>query len=129
MPSLQERLLSLLADVLPADVESDGAVTVHHGGTIASLRVVSITDDLDLVSLTQVVAWDLLLNKKIRDIVAEQGRSTLLGSVLLTEKAGKSADVVLRYNFPGNGLNDEALRTLILMVLDKGAEIRRAVAP
>ena len=45
----------------------------------------------------------------------------------LTEKAGKAADVVLRYNFPGNGLNDEALRTLILMVLDKGAEIRRAV--
>jgi hypothetical protein len=35
--------------------------------------------------------------------------------------------VVLRYNFPGNGLNDEALRTLALMVLDKGAEVRRAV--
>jgi hypothetical protein len=46
--------------------------------------------------------------------------------VTLVEK-GKSADVILRYNFPGNGLNDEALRTLILMVLDKGAEIRRAV--
>ena len=41
--------------------------------------------------------------------------------------SGKAADVMLRYNFPGNGLNDEALRTLALMVLDKGAEIRRAV--
>jgi hypothetical protein len=89
--------------------------------------VVSITDDLDLVSLTQMVAWDLVANKKIRDKVAEQAQSTLLGSVSLTEKAGKSADVILRYNFPGNGLNDEALRTLTLMVLDKGAEIRRAV--
>jgi hypothetical protein len=127
MSSLQERLLAVLSEVLPADAESDGALTVHHGGTIASLRVVTINDDLDLVSLTQMVAWDLLLNKKIRDRVAEQSRTTLLGSVTLTEKAGKAADVVLRYNFPGNGLNDEALRTLILMVLDKGAEIRRAV--
>ncbi len=127
MPSLQERLLTVLAEVLPAEAESDGALTVHHGGTIASLRVVTITEDLDLVSLTQMVAWDLTLNKKIRDAVAAQSHTTLLGSVTLTEKPGKSADVVLRYNFPGNGLNDEALRTVILMVLDKGAEIRRAV--
>jgi hypothetical protein len=136
MPSLQERLLAVLSEVLPVDAESDGALTVHHGGTIASLRVVTITDDLDLVSLTQMVAWDLVLTKKIRDSVAEQSRTTLLGSVTLTEKAGagsakrnsgKAADVVLRYNFPGNGLGDEALRTLILMVLDKGAEIHRAV--
>jgi len=126
MASLQERLLTVLGEVLPVDAESDGALTVHHGGTIASLRVVPITEDLDLVSLTQMVAWDLVLNKKIRDKVAEQSHSTLLGSVTLAEK-GKSADVMQRYNFPGNGLNDEALRTLILMVLDKGAEIRRSV--
>ena len=136
MPSLQERLLTVLSEVLPLEEESDGALTVRHGGTIASLRVVEITDDLDLVALTQIVAWDLVLTKKIRDIVTEQSHSTLLGSVALVEKpadgpakrnSGKAADVVLRYNFPGNGLNDEALRTLALMVLDKGAEIRRAV--
>ncbi len=124
MASLEERLLNVLAEVLRADAETDGAVTVHHDGTIASLRVVPITDDLDLVSLTQVIAWDLSVNKKLRDTVAEQARSTLLGSVALIEKPGKSADLILRYNFPGNGLGDEALRTLTLMVLDKGAEIR-----
>jgi hypothetical protein len=123
MATLQERLLNILSEVLPVAAESDDALTVHHGGTIASLRVVQITEDLDLVSLTQMVAWDLALNKKIRDGVAEQSHSTLLGSVTLVEK-GKSADVILRYNFPGNGLNDEGLRTLTLMVLDKGAEIR-----
>jgi hypothetical protein len=136
MPSLQEQLLTVLSEVLPVDEESDGALTVRHGGTIASLRVVTITDDLDLVSLTQIVAWDLLLTKKIRDSVTAQSHSTLLGTVSLVEKAGdaptkrnsgKTADVVLRYNFPGGGLSDEALRTLILMVLDKGAEIRRVL--
>lgn len=127
MLSLQERLLAVLSEVLPAEAESDGALTVHHGGTIASLRVVTITEGLDLVSLTQMVAWDLALSRKIRDRVAEQTHTTLLGSVTLVEKPGKTADVVQRYNFPGNGLGDEALRTLILMVLDKGSEIRRAV--
>jgi hypothetical protein len=136
MPSLQERLLTVLSEVLPVEEESDGALTLRHDGTIASLRVVTITDDLDLVSLTQILAWDLLLTKKIRDRVAEQAHSTLLGSVALVEKAdeltvkrnsNKTADVMLRYNFPGSGLSDDALRTLILMVLDKGAEIRDAL--
>lgn len=136
MPSLQERLAGVLGEVLPVEEEADGALTVRHGGTLASLRVVTIVEDLDLVSLTQVVAWDLALTKKIRDRVVEQAHNTLLGSVTLVEKAseptakrnsGKTADVMLRYNFPGTGLTDDALRTLILMVLDKGAEIRRAL--
>ena len=38
------------------------------------------------------------------------------------------ADVMLRYNFPGNGLSDEALRTLILMVLATGADLRADLA-
>jgi hypothetical protein len=136
MPSLQERLASVLAEVLAVEEEPDGALTVRHDGTFASLRVVTITEDLDLVSLTQILAWDLALTKKIRDQVAEQAHGTLLGSVDLMEKvrepsakrnSGKTADVMLRYNFPGGGLSDDALRTLILMVLDKGAEIRRAL--
>jgi hypothetical protein len=136
MPSLQERLLTVLSEVLPVEEESDGALTVRHAGTIASLRVVTITEDLDLVSLTQIVAWDLLLTKKIRDGVTRQAHNTLLGSVTLVEKvaeatakrnSNKTADVMLRYNFPGGGLSDDALRTLILMVLDKGAEIREAL--
>ncbi|MGH3961591.1 hypothetical protein [Mycobacterium sp.] len=127
MPSLRERLALVLGEVLPVEEEADGALTVRHDGTLASLRVVTIIENLDLVSLTQVLAWGLVLSKKIRDRVAEQADSTLLGSVALVEKAGKTADVMLRYNFPGSGLTDEALRTLILMVLDKGAEIRRTL--
>ena len=106
--------------MLPVEEESDGALTVHHDGTFASLRVVTIGEDLDLVSLTQMVAWDLVLTKKIRDRWPSS-RDNPLGSVSLAEKAAKAGDVVLRYNFPGNGLNDDALRTLALMVLDKGA--------
>jgi hypothetical protein len=136
MPSLQERLASVLDEVLPVEEEPDGALTVRHDETFASLRVVTIAEDLDLVSLTQVLAWDLPLTKRIRDRVAEQANNTQLGTVAVVEKvseataernSAKTADVMLRYNFPGAGLTDDALRTLILLVLDKGAEIRRAI--
>ncbi len=68
----------------------------------------------------------------------------MLGTVVLVEKlvevptngatpkgaarkrpAKKVADVMLRYNFPAAGLTDDALRTLILMVLATGADVRR----
>jgi sulfite reductase beta subunit-like hemoprotein len=113
---------------------------VRHNGTLASLRVVNIAEDLDLVSLTQILAWDLPLTKKIRDQIARQARESNFGSVNLVEKvnekavqrnsgkaAAKTADVMLRYNFPGGGLTDDALRTLILLVLDTGAEMRDAL--
>lgn len=138
MPSLQERLASILGDVIPLDEEADGAVTVRHDGTIASLRVVNIAEGLDLVSLTQILAWDLPLTKKISEQVAKEARDSNFGSVSLIEKinekavqrnsgkgASKTADVMMRYNFPGGGLTDDALRTLVLLVLDTGAAIRR----
>jgi len=140
MPSLQERLGSILRDVLPVEDEPDGGLTVHHDATFASLRVVNIAEDLDLVSLTQVVAWDLPLTKKISDQVAKQAHDSNFGTVSVVEKvsdkaaqrnsgrgASKTADVMLRYNFPGAGLGDDALRTLILLVLDSGAQMRRAL--
>jgi hypothetical protein len=140
MPSLQERLGPILRDVLTVEDEPDGGLTVHHGGTFASLRVVTIAEGLDLVSLTQVVAWDLPLTKKLSDQVAKQAHDSNFGSVTMVEKvsdkaaqrnsgkgASKTGDVMLRYNFPGAGLADDALRTLILLVLDTGAQMRRVL--
>ena len=131
MTSLQDRLAPILGEVLPVEAEPDGALTVRHNGTFASLRVVRIVEDLDLISLTQVIVWDLPLTKKVRDQVAVQARDVNFGSVTLVEKGpeqsaktAKTGDVMLRYNFPGAGLTDEALRTLILLVLDTGSRIR-----
>jgi hypothetical protein len=132
MTSLQDRVAAVLDDILPIQREDDGAVTVHHGETFASLRVVTIAEDLDMVSLTQILAWDLPLDSKVRAAVAKHAHDTLLGTVSMVEKSAaakrnskRSADVLLRYNFPAAGLTDDALRTLILMVLATGADIRR----
>jgi hypothetical protein len=133
--SLEDRVAAALEGVVVFDREDDGALTAHHDGTVASLRAVTITAGLDLLSLTQIIAWDLPADSRLRARVAQHTHDTLLGTVSLVSKnaapAGvsknskKTADVLLRYNFPAAGLGDEALRTLILMVLAAGADIRR----
>lgn len=138
--ALQDRLGEILEGLLPVTREDDGAVTVHHDETFASLRTVPVAEGLELVSLTQMLAWDLPLDAKLRAKVAEHAHNTLLGTVSLAAKSGpkevaagakrnskKAADVLLRYNFPAAGLTDDALRTLILMVLATGSEVRRAL--
>ncbi|WP_420109802.1 hypothetical protein [Mycolicibacter arupensis] len=124
MATLADRLAAVLAGVLTVDAEPDGALTVRHDGTLASLRVVPIADDLELVSLTQILGWDLPLTMTLRQRAAEQADLSQLGTVTLVEKDAESADAMLRYNFPGTGLTDDALRTLVLLVLAKGADIR-----
>ena len=124
---LAERLAYALRDVMPVDVEPDGALTVRHEGTFASLRTVTIADDIQMVSVTQVLAWDLPLNAELRKRVAAQAQATMLGTVTLVEQPAKRGDVMLRYNFPGDGLGDQALRTLVLMVLAAGVDARGAL--
>ena len=143
MPSLLQRLSVVRGEVMSV-VEEDDALTVTVDGSVASVRVVAIAEDLEMVSLTQPLAWDLPLNNKIRERVAQHASRTMLGAVVLVEKlvptptngatakgavrkgpAKKVADVMLRYNFPAAGLTDDALRTLILMVLATGADVRR----
>jgi hypothetical protein len=126
---LADRLRNVLEGVLPFEEEDDGALTVHHDHTFASLRAVTIGEGLDMVSLTQIVAWDLALDNDIRDKVSRLAHETVLGTVSLAEQVagGGVADVTLRYNFPAEGLSDEALQTLIVMVLSAGADVREAL--
>jgi hypothetical protein len=121
------RLAEALTAVIPVEVEADGALTLRYEGTFASLRTVTIAEDIEMVSVTQVLAWDLPLNADLRKRVAAQASSTMLGTVTLAEQSGKRGDVMLRYNFPGEGLTDRALQTLVLMVLAGGADARRAL--
>ena len=118
-------LADVLAQVIPVEVEEDGALTVRHDGSFASLRTIQVAEGLELISLSQLLAWDLPLNADLRERVAAQASSAMFGTIVLTERPGDLADVMLRYNFPAGGLDPSALQTLVLMVLDGGAQVRR----
>lgn len=124
---LADRLAVVVEALGPATREDDGALTVHHDGTFASLRVVTVAEGLDMISLNQILVWDQPLDDGLRNAVTGHTRGTLLGTVSLAEKDEATADVLLRYNFPGSGLSDEALGTLIMMVLATGADVRRSL--
>jgi hypothetical protein len=121
-------LADVLAQVMPVQVEPDGALTVRHDGTVASLREVNIAEGLLMLSLTQVLVWDLPANNELHKTIAAHANTMMLGTVTLAEQPGKRADVLLRYNFPVGGLDDRAVQTLVLMVLSGGAEVRRALS-
>lgn len=110
-------------------VDDDGSVTVTHDGTFASLRTIEIADGLTMVWLIQMLAEDLPLTDDLRHRVAAQASKTMFGTVTLTEQPKNLANVILRYIFPADGLDSRALQTLVLMVLDAGAEARQALAP
>ena len=48
-------LAEVLAEVMPVEVTDDGALTVRHDGTLASLRTVTIADGA-IASLPQAFA-------------------------------------------------------------------------
>jgi hypothetical protein len=148
MTTLVQRLATVLGDSVAVLEEDVDGLTISHEGTVASLRVVVIADGLEMVSLTQPLAWDLPLNAKTRERVGAHASRTMLGTVVLVEKlveapvngssakgstrraqAKKAADVLLRYNFPAAGLADDALRTLVLLVLATGEDVKRDLAP
>ena len=60
---------------------------------------------------------------------ARLAHDTVLGTVSLAEQVagGGTADVTLRYNFPAAGLTDDALQTLLMMVLSTGADLRETL--
>ena len=126
-----------LGDVMRFLGSSKGGMTGIFIGNNRGKRSLVVdlkhADGLDIVSLNQPLAWDLPCNAKTREKVLRHAAATMLGTVTLVERteeapARKVADVMLRYNFPGNGLSDEALRTLILMVLATGADLRADLA-
>ena len=121
-------LADALGQVLPIEVEQDGALTVRHDGTFASVRTLPVAEGLEIIALTQLLAWDLACDDELRRRVAAQAAGTMFGTVTMVEDADGRAEVMLRYNFPAGGLDERALQTLVLMVLTGGAETARALA-
>lgn len=120
-------LADVLGQVMAVQTEADGALTVRHDGTVASLRRVPVAEGLEVISLTQALAWDLSATDELRERVAAVAGRTMFGTVTLTERPGGLADVMLRYNFPA-GIDDPAMRILVLMVLAGGADAARTIA-
>ncbi|GAA1891128.1 hypothetical protein [Williamsia serinedens] len=123
-------LLDRVADLLGASSEvlrgDDGvSATVSFDGTRAALQAMSLADGLDVLSLTQVLAWDLPNTEALRDDIDRLAGETSFGSIKRSSVDGVTTDVLQSYTFPAGGLGDAALITMVTLVLSIGADLSR----
>ncbi|GAB2659142.1 hypothetical protein GCM10027169_22850 [Gordonia jinhuaensis] len=123
---LMARLGRLLSEVAVVDSMSDGAIMVDFRGTRAIVRSLTLADGLDVLSLTQVVAWDLPNTDALRDDIERLGSELNFGALKRSSAADVTCDVLLHYTFPGGNLTDLALLTLVHMVLASGVDLHEA---
>lgn len=119
-------LIARTAEVLASEVSvqpgEDDSLTVYFQGTVVSMRALSLAPGLDVLSLTQVLAWDLPVTDQLQADVEQASGSSNFGTVKLAVHE-VTADVLLHYTFPAGTLSDEALRTMLMIVLGVGAEV------
>ncbi|MFZ2526748.1 MAG: hypothetical protein WAX14_03700 [Rhodococcus sp. (in: high G+C Gram-positive bacteria)] len=129
MNELRERIGAALVsfvDMHAPSVNGDDSFGFDYAGVPCALRVVTLSEGLDVVSLTSVLGWDLALDDGLRRRVESAADAVQFGSVHAVER-GTDADVVLRYSFPATGLGDTALTTMLLLVLGGAADARTAI--
>ncbi|WP_020105612.1 hypothetical protein [Nocardia sp. 348MFTsu5.1] len=121
-PGLIDRAAELLSTQMSVQPGDDSSVTAYFQGTVVSMRALALAPGLDVLSLTQVLAWDLPVTDQLREDVTAAADASNFGTVKLAVHE-VTADVLLHYTFPAGTLSDDALRTMLMMVLGSGADV------
>lgn len=124
LDALRSRLESALSDGVALRRDESQSVLIDFGDTPASVQVFELAREVDVYSLTQVIAWDLPLSEELREDVRSVAETVQFGSLRLMERE-VSADLVLHYSFPAGTLSGEALREFVLVILAQGVDARR----
>ncbi|MGW5456444.1 hypothetical protein [Nocardia sp. NPDC003979] len=107
-------------------VDADGSLGFEYDGALSSIRAVTLAPGLTVLSMTCVLAWDRPLKSQLHKRVAERNAEIQFGSVTLISR-GKLADIILRYTFPAEGLDDQALTTMLLLTLSGASKARQGL--
>jgi hypothetical protein len=125
---LQQRAQAALSQFVTVTVGEEGSLGFDYAGALCSLRSVALSPGLEVLSLTAVLAWDRPLKASLHKKVADRNAESQFGSISV-HTHDKLADVLLRYTFPASGLDDEALVTMIVLVLGGVEKARSGLLP
>ncbi|NLG55266.1 MAG: hypothetical protein GX542_06410 [Rhodococcus sp.] len=126
--ALQGRVERSLAEYVDVSTADDGSLSFNYAGALCSITVVHLADGLDVVSMTCVLVWDRPASTALHKKVADRNAAVQFGSISAFGH-GRLLDVVLRYAFPAAGLSDEALTTMLLLVLGGADTARTGLIP
>ncbi len=125
---LAQRVQALLGNFVDVTVSDDGTMGFEYGGALCSMRAVNLSAGLDVLTLTCVLAWDRPLKPALHKRVADRNAALQFGTITIVGH-DKLADVIMRYTFPAAGLDDEALTTMLLLVLSGAERSRTGLVP
>jgi len=120
--ALLERAAVIVAELGPTDRPDAESVVVQVGPTRASIRVLTLSDGLDVLAVTQMVAMDLPNTSTLRDDVEAFGAQMSFGNLRRSDPAGVTTDVLQYYTFPAGRLDDLPLLTVLHIVLAAGVD-------
>nr|WP_042194244.1 hypothetical protein [Kibdelosporangium sp. MJ126-NF4]CEL21184.1 FIG025412: hypothetical protein [Kibdelosporangium sp. MJ126-NF4]CTQ96250.1 FIG025412: hypothetical protein [Kibdelosporangium sp. MJ126-NF4] len=104
-------------------VDDDGALTFRHGEVPCAVQAMQLAEGLNVLSLQCVVAWDLPDSPETVTSVADKGGEALFGTAGVVH-TDHGIDVTLRYTFPAEGLDVNALGTLFMLVVSGASSFR-----
>ncbi|MEV6557919.1 YbjN domain-containing protein [Nocardia sp. NPDC051756] len=107
-------------------VDQEGSIGFEYEGSLCSLRAVRLAPGLDVLTLTCVLAWDRPVKAQLHKRVAERNNELQFGSLTVIVRE-KLADVIMRYTFPAAGLDDQALATMLVLVLSGAGRARQGL--
>ncbi|MBV9314734.1 MAG: hypothetical protein JO100_13635 [Pseudonocardia sp.] len=103
--------------------DHDGALSFRHGEVPCALQGMELSEGLEVLSLTCVVAWDLPGDSEVPLRLAERAGQGLFGT-LGAIRSEHGWDITLRYVFPAAGLGVEAMGTLLMLVVSNASQLR-----
>ncbi len=104
-------------------VDDDGSLSFQHSEVPCAVQAVELLEGLVMLSLTCVVAWDVVDDGELAERVATRAGRGLFGTLGLV-RTERGADVTLRYAFPAAGLSTVALGTLLMLVVSAASQVR-----
>lgn len=125
---LQARARSGLELYVEATVNDDGSLGFSFSGALCSLRALTLAEGLDVLTLTAILAWERNASATLHRRVADRNAACQFGTISAIG-SGRSLDVVLRYTFPATGLGDDALVTMLMLVLSEVEKARVGLVP
>jgi len=116
--------VSSIADV--THTRGQTSLTLAFEGTRAAVQAMTLADGLDVLSVTQVLAWDLPNTDALRDDIERLSSELSFGSIKRASTE-VTTDVLQHYTFPAGTLDDTALLTMVHLVLSSGTELSRVL--
>jgi hypothetical protein len=125
--ALMDRAATLISAIGAVDhVAGETSMTVAFEGTRAAVQSMTLSEGLDVLSVTQVLAWDLPNTDALRDDIERLSGQMSFGAIKRASTE-VTTDVLAHYTFPAGTLDDAALLTMVHLVLSTGTELSAAL--